>query len=184
MNCAVGLEAGVALNKTRSREPRGRLQRLRGKEDGQAALEFMLVIPVFLIFIGMVLDFGIMAYEFVSVANAGREGARFGATNCGGAILSPSGCSVNAVQDRTIRGSGGIVSSSNRAEISVGWIDRDGVAPNSGRGDSIVVSINHTFHFPFLPGGPGIPIKTCVDMRLERRDLGTGLVPGTECSAT
>jgi len=151
---------------------------LRDRNEGQAALEFMLVIPAFVIFLGLIVDFGMLTYEYVSIANAAREGARYGATNC-----RDGACSLVEVRDQTIARSGGILSPSSPGEVIVGWIDRDGLSPNSGRGDSVVVFVNHRYNFLFVPVGPGIPVMACADMRLERRDRTTGLPPGTDCSA-
>lgn len=154
------------------------LTRLRERDEGQAALEFMLVLPAFFIFMGLLIDFGMLTYEYVSIANAAREGARYGATNC-----QDGACSVAEVRDRTILRSGGILSSSSPGEVMVGWIPRGDNPSNGARGASVVVFINHRYNFLFVPVGPGIPVMTCADMRLEQRDRTTGLPLGTECSA-
>jgi hypothetical protein len=151
---------------------------VRSRHEAQAALEFMLVIPAFFIFLGLVIDFGMLTYQYVSIANAAREGARYGSTNCG-----DGACSLAEVRDQTIARSGGILSPSSSGEVMVGWIDRDGVGPHSGRGDSVVVFINHPYNFMFIPAGPGIPVIACADMRLEQRDRTSGLPAGIECSA-
>jgi len=148
------------------------------RDDGQAALEFMLIIPSFVVFLFLIVDFGMLMYEYVSVANAAREGARYGATNC---RFSAGSCSVGVVQDQTIDRSGGILASSNRGEVSVGWVDRTGDGRNDRRGDSIVVSINHPYRFLFLPAGPSIPVVACADMALERDDRGAPLPTGAGC---
>ena len=52
-------------------------------ERGQAAFEFLLILPLFVLFILLLIDFGIVMYGYVSVSNAAREGARFASVNCG-----------------------------------------------------------------------------------------------------
>jgi hypothetical protein len=157
-----------------------RKPRLRDHNHGQAALEFMLVIPAFVIFLGLVVDFGMLTYQYVSIANAAREGARYAATNC---FDFDGECSETRVRNQTIMRSGGILSPANAAEVTVGWINRIDPTSNSGRGDSVVVRINHPYNFMFVPVGPSIPVVACADMRLEQRDRGLGLPTGTECSA-
>jgi hypothetical protein len=156
------------------------------REEGQAAFEFVLILPFFVFFILLLIDFGIMMYEYVSVANAVREGARYGAVNCPG---SSSGCSVQLIQDRVLKRSGGILSESDRGDVTVGWIDNS-VPPDGkiyGRGDSVVVKVDHDYHFLFFPNnflGMGhitIPVVSCADMPLEQTDKGTGLLSGSEC---
>ena len=75
--------------------PRRRFALLR-REEGQAAFEFVLVLPVCIFFLLLMVDMGIMTYQYVSVSNAVREGARFGAVNCGGE------CTVGDVASRTV----------------------------------------------------------------------------------
>lgn len=46
------------------------------KEDGQSMLEFVLVLPVFLLMLFMILDFGWLFYNMSTVENAARNAAR------------------------------------------------------------------------------------------------------------
>ncbi len=54
-------------------------------EKGQAAIELLLVFPVFIVIVLLAVDFGLWMYQSVSVASAVRDGARYAAVNCGGA---------------------------------------------------------------------------------------------------
>ena len=156
----------------------------KDREEGQAALEFMLVLPFFILFILLVVDFGLMMYEYVSISNAVREGARYGAVNCGKDGTPSGSCSEALVKTRTINRSGGILSVS--AEVTVGWVDRSLVpVDNQGQGDSVIVHVNHPYRFLFVPfPGVTIPVVSCADMRLEQRDkapVPPGLPAGTNC---
>ena len=51
-------------------------RRLRG-EDGQAMLEFALVLPIFLLILCGILDFGWLYYNQLALNNICREGARY-----------------------------------------------------------------------------------------------------------
>ena len=142
-------------------QPRRRYSLRRG-EEGQAALEFMLVLPIFILLFLLVVDLGMLMYEYVSVANAVREGARYGAVNCG-----DGECSVDKVKTRTISRSGGILSDPKDLQLS--WVNNNGDGLNYGQGDSVVVRANHRYDFLFFPGG--MDVVSCADMRLEQTDL-------------
>ena len=142
------------------------------REEGQAALEFLLVLPFFIIFILLLVDFGVMMYQYVSVSNAVREGSRYGAINCG-----DGSCTVADVQTRTISRSGGILT--DPAQVTVGWIDNNGDAINRSRGDSVVVKVNHPYSLLFFPAT--IPVVSCADMSLEQTDRTTPLPSGSGC---
>lgn len=53
------------------------------KEDGQSTVEFALVLPILLLLIFGMMDFGWLFYNKVMVNNASREGARYAVINCG-----------------------------------------------------------------------------------------------------
>jgi Flp pilus assembly protein TadG len=59
--------------------PSGWLARLRKTEAGQTLVEFSLVLPVFLLLIFALVDFGRAFYTWLLITNAAREGARAGA---------------------------------------------------------------------------------------------------------
>ena len=52
---------------------------LRRNEAGQAMVEMALVLPILLILIGGIVDFGWLFYNQLSLTNAAREGARYAA---------------------------------------------------------------------------------------------------------
>ncbi len=54
----------------------------KGKgEDGQAMVEFALILPIFLLILCGILDFGWLFYNQLSLNNACREGARYAVVN-------------------------------------------------------------------------------------------------------
>ncbi len=55
-----------------------RIRRKNG-EKGQALAEFALLIPIFLILLFAIVDFGMGFHSWITVTNAAREGARLGA---------------------------------------------------------------------------------------------------------
>jgi len=141
-------------------------------EQGQSALEFLLVLPVFVAAFLIVVDLGMLMYQYVSVSNAVKEGARLGSINCG-----DGACTGDEIKARTIARSSGILSEpEDMPNVQVDWMNNDGDTTYSGRGDSVVVRINHQYNFLFFPGS--IPVVSCADMSLEQTDQ-TNFLPET-----
>ena len=158
-----------AAGKPRRRYP------LRRGEKGQAAIEFLLVLPIFIIFFFLVVDLGMLMYNYVSISNAVREGTRYGAINCG-----DGSCTKDEVKTRVIQRSGGLLADPlDRPDVRVEWVDNDGVLPYYSRGDSVVVKVNHPYDFLFFPGS--IDVVSCADMSLEQTDRTTTLPEGDGC---
>lgn len=57
-----------------------RIRRKNG-EKGQALAEFALLIPIFLILLFAIVDFGMGFHSWITVTNSAREGARLGAVS-------------------------------------------------------------------------------------------------------
>ena len=53
----------------------------RRREDGQAMLEFALVLPIFLLILCGIIDFGWLFYNQLALNNICREGARYAVVN-------------------------------------------------------------------------------------------------------
>ncbi len=157
------------------RRPRSLLRR----EEGQSALEFVLILPVFVAAFLMVVDLGMLMYQYVSVSNAVREGARFGAVNCGDGSCEDDGIS-ETVKQRTIARSSGILNPTSNS-VTVGWLDNNGDGSNQNRGDSVVVKVNHDYNFMFLPGSFSMPVVSCADMSLEQSDPALALPDAEGC---
>lgn len=122
-------------------------------ERGQAAFEFLLILPLFVLFILLLIDFGIVMYGYVSVANAAREGARFASVNC-----ETGTCSLEDIRDRTIERSSGFIT--DHAEVTVS-------SAGEARGDSVAVTATRDHQFLFIPGAR-FDITSCAAMRYER----------------
>lgn len=134
-----------------------RLRHPLRRDDGQAAFEFLLVLPFFFMVFLLLIDFGISMYGYVSISNAVREGARYGSVNCGALA-----CTEALVQQRVVDRSGGFVS--DTSEVTVSW-------PSGGvRGDPIAVRVDHDHDFLFFPYT--WTISSCSAMRLEQTEPG------------
>lgn len=62
--------------------------RLRKTEAGQALVEFTLILPIFLLLLFAIVDFGRGFYTWVLVTNAAREGARVAAVQSDNATIN------------------------------------------------------------------------------------------------
>ena len=57
-----------------------RITRRKGEgEGGQSLVEFALVLPIFLLVLFAIVDFGMAFHAWIAVTNSAREGARLGA---------------------------------------------------------------------------------------------------------
>ncbi len=57
------------------------ISKRKRREDGQAMVEFALILPVFLLILCGIIDFGWLFYNQLSLNNACREGARYAVVN-------------------------------------------------------------------------------------------------------
>jgi Flp pilus assembly protein TadG len=146
---------------------RGFARRGRGRgQRGQSLVEFTLVVPLFLLLIAGMVDFGIGLYSNITVINAAREGARLSVTAPG----DPA-----AVDARVRAMAGGL----NADDLSVNMTcQRPDPAPATTwkactgtqyqPGDAVVVSVDYVYHMIWpLAFGNRIPMTSTVRMRIE-----------------
>ena len=140
--------------------------RTKRGERGQAVVEFAFILPIFLIVLFMVVEFGIGFSRWIVVTNATREAARYAAVQNGDA-----GTIRTAVKNRAVVTSSGLLSP---AGVTVNFVDGPDTNGTAGdRGDSVVVSAS--LNYPLLtPLGAFVSLATgsitisgCADMRLE-----------------
>jgi Flp pilus assembly protein TadG len=139
-------------------------------------VEFALVLPLLLIVLFLVIDFGVGLSRWIVVTNAARDGARYGAVYTGS---DPTG----DIKNRVIDASDGILDASN---VAVGYVDEDG--GGIAVGDSVVVEVDYKYNF-ITPVGrflSGVIDSLCLtsssDYYLEQvPEITPALVP-TECN--
>ena len=129
-------------------------------QRGQAMVEFALVLPLLLIVLFAVVDFGVGLTRWIAITNAAREGARLGAV----------GADEWEIKQKAVDTADGVLSDSN---IDVGFFDADG-SGGIDPGDSVVVDVNYEYDLitplgRFLTGSVGsLSLSACSDMRLEQ----------------
>lgn len=122
-------------------------------------MEFALVLPLLLVVLFMIVDFGVGLTRWIAITNAAREGARLGAVGAG----------EGAIRQKVVDTSNGILSDGN---IAVGYADFDG--DGIAVGDSVVVDIHYDYNL-ITPLGrfltvaiDPLTLSACSDMRLEQ----------------
>ena len=154
-----------------------RRSRRRPRTRGQALVEFAVVLPVFLLILSGILDFGFLLYSRMTVISATREGARV-AIDAPKTHSNPAtqamlqGRIPGLVQQRvTDAAAGGL----NTGDLVVATVCVDKLAGGScafngsaEAGDSVKVTVTYPYHsiFPLL-FGQTIDMSSTVQMVLE-----------------
>ncbi len=74
------------------------------RKRGAVAVEFALTLPLLLILLFGIVEFGVMMYDQAVITNAAREGARWGAVQSALLVPQPVNCSATGLS--TLMGSG------------------------------------------------------------------------------
>jgi len=157
----------------------GRYGRRPNRKRGQALVEFALVIPLFLLLLSGIMDFGVMLFQRMTIINSAREGAR-------AAVMIPADSNGHVTEVAIDQAAwGAAVSTANEAGVSISNSDVQvtciqthsspssttlvpGGCDNAIPGDSVHVSISYTYHtfFPLLLGasfGLGATVQMVID---------------------
>lgn len=142
------------------------------RERGQALVEFALIVPIFLVLLLGIVDFGWALKSWITVTNATREGARMGAVGWPlGEYLTD--CNDSGADDLTVVGrtcSALAASVDNVQDVTATCEERNGVEPCGQTGDAVVVSMSYGYDF-ITPLGSFIAGFTKQDCDGTERDL-------------
>ena len=136
----------------------------RRRRDGQSLVEFAVVLPIFLLILAGILDFGLGLYSQMTVINAAREGARLG-------VVEPG--NVSDIDDRVQAMTGGLDQSQLTHDGVVPAavrLDLRGVAPSPEwqSGDAVVVKVVYNYRMLWpLALGNHLDLSSTVQMRIE-----------------
>ena len=134
--------------------------RRKNGEKGQALVEFTLLVPIFLLLLFAIIDFGMGFYSWITVTNGAREGARLGA------VLATQ----QEIEDRVYQ----TVSLPNEStQMTVTVTNAQGQP-----GESVVVKVDYDYDLitplagivSFVSGdviGPTLTFSSTAEMRLE-----------------
>lgn len=146
---------------------------LRGRgSKGVALVEFAIVLPVLLLILFGIMEFGFMIYDKSIVTNASREAARRGIvyrTAADGSYSPPSTSEIQQVVNNYV---GSRLINFQAQGISVSVSPGDGTRTEGYRGQPLTVTVQYAYHFLVLPGfasllADNIPITAQTIMRME-----------------
>ncbi len=141
-----------------------RRSRRGSRTRAQALVEFAVVLPVFLLLLAGILDFGFILYSRMTVINAARDGARIGTTMTDQAPKLKA-----AVSSQVSASANGMAVTTNTICITGAGHPACSFADKGLKaGDSIKVTVtyDHRTFFPLLFGA-SIPMSSTVQMVLE-----------------
>ncbi len=138
------------------------IRRRREKgEKGQALVEFALLIPIFLILVFSIVDFGMGFYSWITVTNAAREGARLGSVQASEFLIT-----------ERVKDTADLPNELTNMRVTV-------IGAQGQPGDSVVVQVDYDYNLitplasllaPFISGGgigPTLTLSSTAVMRLE-----------------
>lgn len=144
--------------KDTGRRTRGWLKRLRRSEAGQTLVEFSLVLPVLLVMLFAIVDFGRAMYTWSIVSNAAREGGRT-------AAVQGTTAEINTAVNNAATG------------LNLGSLTKTYTNVQGTKGTTVTVNVSYAFTYvtPISPllnliGGASLSnptITSSSSMRLE-----------------
>ncbi len=150
---------------------RRRTEKGQRGEKGQALVEFALLVPIFLMLLFAVVDFGMGFHSWITVTNSAREGARLGAVQATTAQI------IVRVQDTS-----DLIDEDTQMTVTVGCGPSSDPPPTgtcpSQPGESVVVRVDYDYDLitplaslvSFFSGdiiGPTLTLSSTAEMRLE-----------------
>ena len=129
-------------------------------EKGQALVEFALLVPIFLMLLFAIVDFGMGFHSWITVTNSAREGARLGA------VAGTEQQIIDRVHDTAA-----LINEDTNMNVVV--TNAQGLP-----GESVVVQVDYDYDLitplaslvAFLSGdiiGPTLELSSTAEMRLE-----------------
>ncbi|MCH7579701.1 MAG: pilus assembly protein [Chloroflexi bacterium] len=148
-----------------------RIIRIANSTRGQSLMEISLLLPVLLIIVFGIIDFGLGMRSYISLSNGVREGARFAAI--GNPAGAPADC--DGTTDTTVYGA--LCAATDGLDFDE--LEPHVTYPNGyASGNSVVVSADYSHNFVtplsdligFVSGGAfptSIELHSSTDMRIE-----------------
>jgi Flp pilus assembly protein TadG len=152
-----GLPGAIGLQGTRLRAG------TRNRRQGQSLVEFAVVLPVFLLILAGILDFGLGLYSQMTIINASREGARLG-------VVEPG--NVAGIQNRVEAMAAGLDQSQLNVIITCERPSGSSFvgcsSPQWQSGDAVVVRVDYDYRMLWpLALGNSLDLSSTVRMRIE-----------------
>jgi Flp pilus assembly protein TadG len=138
----------------------------RKRQRGAAALEFAIVLPVLILLLVGIVDFGMVMGAQSQVANAAREGARAGAlTGSQSQAISAATNGISDMPGATNSGTNVTVACTTVSGTACSLTD---TTPDTGSTITVTVTYVHTWLSPVMLGfSPTITLQGKSQMRIE-----------------
>lgn len=120
------------------------------RERGAAAVEMAIVLPVLILILGGIIDFGRAFYTQVIITNGAREGAR-------AAIVLTTGTPNSNIQSRALAGTTALT------PAATATVNQNCVGASASTLADVTVSVS--FNYFFLSIIPGIPSSTTLSSK-------------------
>jgi Flp pilus assembly protein TadG len=139
----------------------------RTRTKGQALVEFALVIPLFILILAGILDFGFMLYTRMTIISSAREGARIAVTSEDKTTIPAKVTSaVQAASTGLVVGSLTITPTCIRTSGTCVFAGSGATLAKAGDSVKVTVSYPYRSFFPLLFGAQ-FNLSTSVQMVLE-----------------
>jgi hypothetical protein len=160
----------------------------RERESGQALVEFALVIPLFLMIVVGMIQFGVALNFWLDLQRLANQGARSAAVNCGAGSnqcgqttwvqATRSGGLVDYLGPKSLSPEGQVVSTGNTPEVEICYVPPSQPPPANwapDAGDAVRVSLNERYRLQAIVGLAKIDLSAKATMRLEQRPTSAAL---------
>jgi len=150
------------------------------RQRGQSLVEFALTLPLLLILVFGIIDFGNGLRAYIALTNGVREGARYGAIGnpLGSPATSCVGLDNTTVVGRVCTSIGNLNKAAMQSVSASCQLPAGGTDPTCSPGNSIVVQANYRYNFitplgdlmHFFTGGAlqsHLDLSSSANMRLE-----------------
>lgn len=127
----------------------------RGRERGAAAVEFGLILPVLLLIVGGVVDFGMMYFQQIELANAARDGVRQVVVN-----QASGGWTQADIQGRIAQAASPLKIATPVTLLRNGAAATNWYCKNSGEVMTVTVAPLTAYDYTILKFVPGLPKPT------------------------
>jgi Flp pilus assembly protein TadG len=141
----------------------------RHRQSGQSLVELAVAVPIFLVIVMGIVDFGIGLKTWIQVTNAAREAARYGAIHCSAGSIDGTPV-INLVEQRAVDTATGLTFEAGDITVS----------SNCDKGhstESVTVDIDYRYKLISPLGGlmsmlggdisSTITLSSSADMRME-----------------
>jgi hypothetical protein len=166
--------------------------RRRERESGQALVEFALILPLFLMIVVGVIQFGVALNFWLDMQRLANQGARSAAVNCGagsnqcGSTIWPRGLREYLGSKTTSTPEGQVISSGNTPKVEICYVPPTpptqpppgGWTPSAG--DAVRVELKEQYRLQAVVRLAKIDLSARATMRLEQSPTSPALPPRTD----